>query len=209
MTGQNKSHAVMAQREGGNGKALDYFPTPPWATRALMEHVIPSSIPKIGICLEPACGSGNMVQPLTEYFHQVIAEDIANYGWVGMDAQRDFLDVPGPERAFDWIITNPPFNKAEEFALRAMDIASHGVAIFARTAFLEGKGRYERLFKSRPPFVAVFSERVPLVKGRLDRKASTATSYSWFVWRRDERGAGQYTVIPPCRAQLERDFDYG
>ena len=36
---QNTSHAVMAQRvEAAN--SLDNFPTPPWATRALIEHVI-------------------------------------------------------------------------------------------------------------------------------------------------------------------------
>jgi hypothetical protein len=33
--------AVMAQRREPPD-ALDYFPTPPWATRALFEHVLPA-----------------------------------------------------------------------------------------------------------------------------------------------------------------------
>ena len=36
---QNTSHAVMAQRHESLD-SLDDFPTPPWATRALLEHVI-------------------------------------------------------------------------------------------------------------------------------------------------------------------------
>jgi hypothetical protein len=36
---QNTSHAVMAQRAEAKD-SLDNFPTPPWATRALIEHVL-------------------------------------------------------------------------------------------------------------------------------------------------------------------------
>ena len=36
---QNTSHAVMAQRVEPKDSADD-FPTPPWATRALVEHVL-------------------------------------------------------------------------------------------------------------------------------------------------------------------------
>ena len=38
---QNTSHAVMAQRAELKN-SLDDFPTPPWATRALVQHVIVS-----------------------------------------------------------------------------------------------------------------------------------------------------------------------
>ena len=36
---QNTSHAVMAQRIEA-ADSPDDFPTPPWATRALIEHVL-------------------------------------------------------------------------------------------------------------------------------------------------------------------------
>ena len=39
MTEQNKTHAVMSQRHEDQD-SLDYFPTPPWATRALFEHIL-------------------------------------------------------------------------------------------------------------------------------------------------------------------------
>jgi hypothetical protein len=48
-----------------------------------------------------------------------------------------------------------------------MKIARHGVAMLTWTVFIEGIGRYERLFK--PNLFAQFVERVPMVKGRLDQ----------------------------------------
>jgi hypothetical protein len=48
--------------------------------------------------------------------------------------------------------------------------------MLVRTVFIEGVGRYERLFKPfLPAKVAQFTERVPMVKGRIDKKAPTAT----------------------------------
>ena len=64
-------------------------------------------------------------------------------------------------RSHDWVITNPPFRLAEEFVARSLNVARKGVAILARTVFLESVGRYEAIFKINPPTVfAQFSERV-------------------------------------------------
>ena len=52
---QNTSHAVMAQRVEAKD-SLDDFPTPPWATRALIEHVIEREADvKEMTAFEPAC----------------------------------------------------------------------------------------------------------------------------------------------------------
>ena len=53
-----------------------------------------------------------------------------------------------------------------------------------------------------------FTERVPMVKGRLDKKASTATGYSWLVWEKDKPSAPRLMWVPPCRKSLERANDY-
>jgi len=47
-----------------------------------------------------------------------------------------------------------------------------------------------------------------MVKGRLDRKASTATGYCWLVWDKGERRKSRLGWVPPCRKELERDTDY-
>lgn len=218
---QNISHAVMAQRSEPHD-SLDHFPTPPWATRALCEHVIDISGCSVW---EPACGNGDMAGALGEYTAaQVWASDVHDYG-VGV--VHDFLWPRMPwlqPPPIDWIITNPAFRLAEQFILRGRQIARVGVAMLVRSVFIESVGRWESLFRNSPPdIMAQFVERVPMVKGRLDRRASTATSYCWLVWKQEretrnekiERSLVPHSSfltslvwIPPCRAKLERDGDY-
>src|SRR4051794_30115552 len=108
---QNTSHAVMAQRAEAKD-SLDDFPTPPWATRALIEHVIgeKDALAKM-TCLEPACGVGHMAKVLREYFGDVRCSDIHPYGYGEV---RDFLTGPYPANSYDWVITNPPFRLGEQ-----------------------------------------------------------------------------------------------
>lgn len=202
---------------------LGYFPTPPWATRALLEYVIPDAG---GFAWEPAAGDGHMAAVLGERFDEVWRSDVHDYGCnhatgsfvgVGLDV------VPAPEPRPDWIITNPPFRLAAEFAERGLHEAQCGVALLVRTAWLEAEERYERLFRDSPPaIVAQFVERVPMTVGRWDPEAGTATSYAWVVWRRAEQlpleieapparwanGGTQLIWIPPgCRCRLEHAND--
>jgi hypothetical protein len=151
-----------------------------------------------------------MVRPLSELFEVVHACDVHHYGWDHVI--QDFLwpQIPGPP--FDWIITNPPFRLAAEFATTALIRARRGVALLVRTTFIESRERYRFLFsKQRPNFVLQFVERVPIFKGRLDPKGSTATAYCWLVWDKAFWPAETTILdwIPPCRKELERPGDYG
>jgi len=214
------SHAVMAQRHEAID-SLDFFPTPPWASRALFEDVFferqPLYVPpedrvwqmrpwmggKIvhrgpgpiaGISSwEPAAGEGHMAEVQKEYFGSVHASDVHDYGkgysigsFVGQGA-----DIASPPSPADFIVTNPPFNLAVEFAHRAIAEAKIGVALLLRTVWVEGKERYEELFLPRPPdIIAQFSERVAMTKGEWNPEASTATAYAWFIWITDEAYRG-------------------
>ena len=77
--------------------------------------------------------------------------------------------------------------------------------MLTRTVFLESVGRHERLFLTPPARVGQFSERVPMIQGRLDRRA---TGYAWLVWEKDKNGGTALVWIPPCRKALERHDDY-
>jgi hypothetical protein len=202
---QNTSHAVMAQRTEGK-QSLDDFPTPLWATRALIEHVVGKDAVVDLTCLEPACGRGHMAVALGEYFSEVKAHDIFDYGFGSVaDSQK----TKHADNSFDWVISNPPFRLAEDFITRSLSIARVGVAMLVRTVFIESVGRYDRLFRPIPPArVAQFTERVPMVKGRVDKKASTATGYAWIVWEKSTQLGTSLVWIPPSRKSLERDGDY-
>lgn len=205
----NRSSAVMAQRSVA-ADGLDYFPTPPWGTRALCELILGGREALAGLtCWEPACGEGHMAKPLGEYFGEVHASDIYHHGF---GAVGDFLDSMlgtrwTPPAPVDWIITNPPFNAALDFARVALDEARVGVALLCRTAWLESGDRYP-LFRDRPcSLICPFVERLPMVEGMLDRSVSSATSYTWFVWRHGDQSM-RLQHIPPCKARFDRNEDW-
>jgi hypothetical protein len=172
-----------------------------------MEHVISDCGPFVEMsCLEPACGAGHMARVLREYFGEVRASDAYPYGY---GATRNYLDVPYEANAVDWVITNPPFRLAEQFVQRSLIVARRGVAVLVRTVFIESIGRYRDLFEKTPPSrFAQYTERVPMVRARLDRRASTATGYAWLVWEKHSVATPRLMWVPPCRKALERDADY-
>lgn len=222
---QNVSAAVMQQRAEAPD-SLDDFPTPPWATRALCEQLQEMGEPlHLQHAWEPACNRGYMARPLTEYFDQVHATDVHDYGYFAQNGVADFLiDWAGDAPDVDWVITNPPFRLAADFIAQGLRMARRGVAVFVRSAFVEGQGRYETLFRDRPEHLFLpFVERVALWKGvlldpevpiwdartRAMKKPTTATSYCWLVWLRDPpEVTGFVRRIPPCRARLTRPGDY-
>lgn len=206
------ARALMADRKEPDD-SLDFFPTPPWATRALIEKVFwPNflSLPVHSVW-EPACGEGHMAEVLREYFERVHTSDVHSYG---NHELFDFLSsLLIPQNQYDWIITNPPFTGNSDrglgFTLRALDLARIGVAIFCRTQWaIEGKNRYEQLFSKHPPtFFAPFVERVPLHKGRWEPDGVTATAYCWLVWIKGREPKPPFWIPPGCRQSLTRPDD--
>jgi hypothetical protein len=216
MAGQIPLNRRRSKRSGP-----DYYPTPPWATRALclrLKNKFPIARQSVW---EPACGAGHMAKPLGEFFKTVRATDLHDYSakFPACEPGLDFLlNWPGDEITADWIITNPPFVLAEDFLELALDRARIGVAFFVKVQFLEGTKRFRRIFSRRPPAaVFQFSERVPLVSSRLDPQADTNQSYVWIVWLKDATAAAAFRAIVPgpalgwvgqVRAELERPGDY-
>lgn len=204
---QNTSSAVMQQRREPSD-SLDDFPTPPWAGRALCEAIGG----KAELCRldawEPACNRGFLARALNDYFRSVTCSDLGEYGFAA--GGFDFLDGSPIGFVPDWIITNPPFRLAQPFVDRAFALSRIGTAMLVRTAFLESVGRYEELFSLYPPTsILQFTERVPMVRGRCDPTASTATAYCWVVWDKLSKSeATEFRWIPPCRKRLERPGDY-
>lgn len=186
----NKSSAVVEQRHEPED-SLDDFPTPPWATRLFLAEILTKRFGDLSklTAWEPTCNRGYMARPMAEVFSSVVTSDVADYGWRGQQYVADFLSGPVPAEVtadgVDWIMFNPPFALGEEFIARALSLRPRcGVAIIVRTAFLEGEERFDNLFsKFKPWLVVPSSQRIPMYRGRYNPEGSTATSYSWFVWR--------------------------
>lgn len=214
MNARLSSTAVMARRIEP-ADSLDFFPTPPWGTRAFCTHLLPrfeGSDAATGMvpwtAADPACGEGHMALALREYFPMVTATDIFDYGFGGIS---DFLHPDGGLAPRDWIITNPPFNLGPDFVLAALDIARRGVAMLVRSAFLEGEGRFAKLYRRNPPhLIGQFIERLPMHRGRWVIDGKSATSYSWLVWHKfSPRPADPaFAWIPKSRKALTRPDDW-
>lgn len=180
-----KGHsAVMADRRDKRREARDDFPTPPWATRAGVEHVLkPCGAHPDDKILEPACGRGIMAGVLRETFANVDAADAYDYGG---NTVRNFLSGElghaSPDCSPDWVFTNPPFKDALAFVEEGLYLAKKGVCVLVRLAFMEGRERNAFFVREPYDFVAPSADRIPMVEGRWDPDASTATAYGWFVW---------------------------
>lgn len=221
---QNRSTAVM-QRRVEPHDSLDYFPTPPWATRAACEFLAAELDEDLSwqTVWEPACGEGFMSRPLGDYFERTVATDVHRY--TPDHGICDFLQEGPPYVHAEWIFTNPPFKAAQRFIELARHRAKRGVVMFVRGSFTEGDERYHALFRPeiRPSYVVTYVERVVLLKGRViregapdpfnlddhcqPRKASTATSYTLAIWLPGQHDT-RHRWIPKCRKAMERDGDY-
>jgi len=154
----------------------DFFPTPKWATFALIDN----EKFKGGIW-ESACGDGAMSRVLEQTGQSVYSSDLHDRGYG--EAGHDFLTCA---RSAENIVTNPPYNSAEGFVAAGVKNASRKFALLLRLAFLEGANRANTIFAKSPPArVWVFSERITFYPNGVEPKGTGTTAYAWFVWDKD------------------------
>lgn len=166
----------------------DFFPTPEWATHALIDNEAFE-----GSIWEPACGDGSMARVLKTTGCSVVSSDLYDrgYGEPGID----FLES---SRDADNIVTNPPYNAAEGFVRAGLAQSRHKLALLLRLAFLEGANRQRTIFANLPPArVWVFSERITFYPAGAVRQGSGTTAYAWFVWDKDATKSTELKWFPP------------
>lgn len=175
----NQRSAVVSQRDSGYArKERDLYETPEWVTEALLPHLHLSSIN--GSIWEPACGSGKMARVLEAKLRGVVQSDI--------DTGTDFLLVQGSDaKGIDAIITNPPYDLAQEFiehALRLMEPVQGIIAMLLRTDFDHAKSR-AHLFRDCPAYSKklVLMKRIAwFVEANGKPKASPSFNHAWYIW---------------------------
>ena len=166
----------------------DFFPTPGWATYALIDNERFS-----GDIWECACGDGSMSVVLENTDRPVSSSDLYDRGYG--DSGIDFL---APDRRAKNIVTNPPYNAAEGFVRSGLEAAERKFALLLRLAFLEGANRQRTIFSSVPPSrVWVFSERITFYPAGAVRKGTGTTAYAWFVWDKDAPGGTELKWFKP------------
>jgi hypothetical protein len=154
----------------------DFFPTPAWATHALIDCEA-----FVGEVWESACGDGAMSKVIELAARSVQSTDLYERGYG--ESGVDFLDA---DLCADNIVTNPPYNAAEGFVRSGVRLARRKFALLLRLAFLEGANRANTIFAETPPArVWVFSERITFYPAGAVQAGSGTTAYAWFVWDKD------------------------
>ena len=172
----------------------DFFPTPPWATFALLDNEVFT-----GDIWECACGDGSMSRVMEESNHKVISSDLFDRGYG--ESGVDFLDN---DLTADNIVTNPPYNAAEAFVRAGIEKSNKKMALLLRLAFLEGANRARTIFTECPPSrVWVFSERITFYPKGAARQSSGTTAYAWFVW---DKAADQGTQLQWFKPGYKKRF---
>lgn len=137
---------------------------------------------------ECACGDGAIAKLLNG---EVVATDLVDrgYGQGGVD----FL-ITEPPKEIATVITNPPFNLFQEFAEKALEIATHKVIMFGKLQALEGVKRATFMENSPLKTVYVFKARQnPLRNGSpVDENGkpwASTMAFAWFVWEKGYEGS--------------------
>ena len=166
----------------------DFFPTPSWATHALIDNEAFE-----GEIWESACGNGAMSEVLKQTGSPVFSSDLYDRGY-GQPGE-DFLK---PSRRAANIVTNPPYNAAEGFVRAGLEASTRKFAFLLRLAFLEGANRQRTIFSQSPPSrIWVFSERITFYPAGAVQKGSGTTAYAWFVWDKRSSGATEMKWFKP------------
>jgi hypothetical protein len=166
----------------------DFYPTPAWATYALIENER-----FVGDIWECACGDGSMTEVLRRTGNRVISTDLYDRGFG--ESGHNFLSS---DRRVANIITNPPFHSAEGFVTQCLNLADTKFALLLRLAFLEGAKRTRTIFHKHPPArVWVFSERITFYPKGAKVAGSGTTAYAWFVWEKAHSGQTQLKWFRP------------
>lgn len=168
-------------------RELDFYPTPPDVTHALMDFL---ALPPRQTIWEPACGDGAMVDVLKQYGkslcngsfkgNTVIATDIRETSICSNPV--DFLSTKEIS-SVDAIITNPPFNLSEEFIRHAIKKAPV-VAMLLKSQYWHAAKRM-KLFNEFPPaYVLPLSWRPDFLfdTRKPGDKVNPTMEVAWSVW---------------------------
>lgn len=159
----------------------DFYATPPKATRVLLrveEIIYPA--------LEPACGQGHISKLLNG---NVYSSDLVYRGFGR--GNIDFLETDW--ESFATVITNPPFRLFQEFAEKALEVASKKVILFGKIQALEGQRRVAFLKQSPLRTVYIFSNRIATwyngsPTDENGKPWASTMCFAWYVWEKGYEG---------------------
>lgn len=154
----------------GNRKPLDFYPTPPDVTIALIRFLESSGLlfkEDNAFIWECACGEHGISSVFSQKGYSVFETDIIT--------GSDFLKTDMPDKT-KWIITNPPFLMAEEFIKRAKSF-DVPFAFLLKSQYWHSRRRYDLFNQIRPNYVLPLTWRPDFTGG-----GASLLDMCWNIW---------------------------
>ena len=174
---------------------LDFYQTPSFATQSLLDL----RLVEAHNIWEPMAGNGAIAEVLKQNkYLNVTTSDIVQRDY-NLDFTQDFFtmkEFPAsmPEKGGRGIITNPPYNVADDFILHALcTLKADYLAVFLPVRYLEGSKRYLEIYQHyKPCDVIVFARRLGCYKDSdvksgvkiTDHGIASAVAYMWLCFFR-------------------------
>ncbi len=195
-------HSLGVAMLGGNpksGRHVDgFYATPDDVTLALLERMPPT-----GPVWEPCCGDGAIGRILEAKGHEVVGTDLVDRGWGDHGGGHDVLRSTSlPCRD---IVTNPPFEKAEEIIDHLMGLGPRYLAMLLKGSFWNAKRRSALFARHRPRAVLALSWRPDFAR----RKRPTMECL-WTVWETPAPTITEFDILArPSRDDVARILAHG
>lgn len=158
-----------------------------YCTHAGMTESLLSWVDVWGDVAEPCVGEGHISKLLagSPDIKRVVTNDIdpTHQAMFHNDATRP--DAAIWQQGFNWVVTNPPFNRAAEILPIAFERARIGVAFLLRLSFLEpcpNRGTWLQEHLTQMSHLIIFGQPRPSFTGTGTDSVTTA----WMVWRKSK-----------------------
>lgn len=179
----------MSQRHSGYTKIdRGLYETPPWVTKAGIPHLPARNEPLV--IWEPCAASGKMARELEAVYgaENVFRSDILGNGEA---FQHDFLSTlfPCPVPTANAIITNPPYDFAQECVERALELMKPvdglvAMLLSAKFDFAGDDSRRQTLFRDCRAFAKklTLTKRIVWFDPEPGKSGSPSENHAWYFW---------------------------
>lgn len=159
--------------------------TPTWCVDEILPLLLSGGLNHNSNILEPCAGAGNIVKFLTDRgFKNITSFDIKDRRtWEFPLTIKDFIADEVGEK-YDWIVTNPPYSLALEFAQKCLKVADNVCLLYLLQ--FAGTTKRKKFMQDNLPSIYVLSKRPSF-----DGKSYPNGVYGWFLFD----GMGELRVI--------------
>lgn len=180
----NKNKRKLSGNAGDNRRQEgDFYPTPDYVSDALFENAKEHFS---GTVWECACGDGRLMERIKLHLPDMTAyyaTDLYDRGYG--DSGVDFLAA---QKDVDCIITNPPFELAMPFILKADRLAKRSFALLLPIRYMTGKTRAAFYHQNPPSKIVVIPNKVDFLGN-----GNPIMEFAWFIW--DKRMTNRLTTV--------------